>query len=566
MARSDASFIYYYQTELAYYRELAQEFGAAHPEVAHLVAERGGDGAADRMFQGAALLTARLRQRVEDDFPEIIHPLFDQLWPQFLRPVPAVTLLRFTPLPNALRQSQPIPAGTEVRSAPVAGTQVQCPFRTCSRLWLHPLELSEATLERPVASDLQVRLRFKVTGGARLGGLSLPPLRLQLLGEPRTKLTLYAWLAHEARGVSLRSPAGQTLLRLPRGAIRAVGFEPEEALCPVQPTPRGGLHLLQEYFVFLDKFLAVEVSGLDRLPEETELQELDLVFHLGPLEEGGLRVDDSCFSLGCVPAINLSDSQRVDVRVSADRRRYRLELPHQGEVFEVEQVRAYDARRGDWVEYPRVHDAQVIDPDLPCHLVTRAADVVEGVETYVEVVDTEGEPVAAPAEMLQVVYTETSGPLATRLGAGEVDRPSPSSPEFATFTNLTPVNVGLPVGLARERFWRLLAKLNMHSSELFRHEGLELLIDEAEGGRSGVGPDILQMRVETSSRLVQQMVAPMRQVELELADTSFSCPGQMFLFASVLSRVLARPPGSTVFNQLTVVGRPSGLVYRFPPT
>jgi len=563
---ASASFIYYYQTELAYYRELAQEFGRAHPEVGHLVAERGGDSAADRMFQGAALLTARLRQRVEDDFPEIVHPLFDQLWPQFLRPLPPVTLLQFTPLPNALRQSQSVAAATIVRSRPVAdvdGAQLQCPFQTCSSLWIHPLELEEVVLHRPAAADLQLRLSFTVTGGARLGGLALPPLRLQLCGEPRTKLTLYAKLVSEARGISLQA-GGRTVLRLPRSVIRPVGFEAEESLSPVPP--RGALHLLQEYFVFPDKFLGVEVRGLDRLPEEADISAFDLVFHLGPMDLGGLQVDRQCFALGCIPAINLTDSQRADLRLSHERRRHPVRVPRQREIFEIKGVRAFDPRSGQWVEYPPLHEAQLADPQLPCHLVTRAVDVVEGVETFIEVVNAEGLPLVPPVDMLQVIHTTSNGSLALRLGMGEVDQPSPSSPEFATFTNITPVTPGLPMGLDRERYWRLLAKLNMHPTDLHRQEGLELLIDEAEGGRTGGGgPEILRVQVGTSSQLHRRMVVPMRQVELELADSSFLCPGQMYLFASVLDRLLARPPGSTVYNQLTVTGRPSGVVYRFPP-
>lgn len=569
MARAESSFIYYYQTELAYYRELAQEFGRVHPEVAHLVAERGGDTAADRLFQGAALLTARLRQRVEDDFPEVAHPLFDQLWPQFLRPLPAVTLLRFTPLPNALRQSQPIPRGTVVRSRAVTGMEgerAECPFSTCASVNLHPLELEEVSLDRPRAGDLQLRLRFSVTGGARLGALTLPGLRLQLLGDPRTKLTLYAWLALKTQAVSLRDPAGETRLRLPRTAIRPVGLEPEEALCPVQPTPLPGLHLLQEYFVFPDKFLGVEILGLDRLPEDIDLDLFDLVFHLGSMEEPEIRPQVANLSTSCVPAVNLSDRHRLDIRVAPGEHRFRLPTPHPGaEVFAVEQVRAFDQQRGDWVDYLHFH-GELLEADRSCYLVTRRSDVVEGVETFIDVLDSDGHPLSPSTDVLQVWCTYTNGPLAVRLGEGQVDQPSPSSPEFATFTNVAPVTPGLPVGLGRERFWRLLAQLNMHPAELCS-QGIELLVDDSEGGRSGGGgPEIIEVRASTSSRLFRRTVVPMQQVQVVLSDTSFLCEGQMFLFASVLDRLFARPPGSTTFVQLTVQGSPSGTTYRFAPT
>jgi len=247
--------------------------------------------------------------------------------------------------------------------------------------------------------------------------------------------------------------------------------------------------------------------------------------------------------------------------------RYRIDAMDDGEVFELDRVRAYDPQRNDWIEYPRL--VQERWPDAsdvhPCYHVLRRADAVDGVQTLVQVTDHRGRPMTPNADMLQVSYSYTNGPAAVQLGPGEVAQPTTSSPEFATFGNITSVVPGVPIGLGRERFWRLLARLNMHPAELCRQDGLESLIDEMDGDRVGGGPEIQAVRVTVSSRLFRRSVVPMRMIEVDLVEQSFLSSGQLFLFGTVLRRMFTRSAGSMVFNQLTVRAMPSGVEHRFDP-
>ena len=75
----------------------------------------------ERLLEGVAFLTAMLRQKLDDEFPEIIHELVHLIWPHYLRPVPSATIMAFAPKPS-LKQSLKIPAGVHVASVPVDGT------------------------------------------------------------------------------------------------------------------------------------------------------------------------------------------------------------------------------------------------------------------------------------------------------------------------------------------------------------------------------------------------------------------------------------------------------------
>ena len=56
----------YYESELAYLREMGREFSLVHPSTAGLLAERGNDPDVERLLEGFAFLTARIREKIED--------------------------------------------------------------------------------------------------------------------------------------------------------------------------------------------------------------------------------------------------------------------------------------------------------------------------------------------------------------------------------------------------------------------------------------------------------------------------------------------------------------------
>ena len=138
----------------AYLRGMGQEFAAAYPEVAHLLAERNADPDVERLLEGFAFLTAKIREKLDDEFPEVIHSLCDLFFPEYLRPLAATALLQFVPLPGLLRERQRLPRGTEVASVPVEGTS--CRFRTTQDVDLLPIEVSEVVLGTPKAAHAEL--------------------------------------------------------------------------------------------------------------------------------------------------------------------------------------------------------------------------------------------------------------------------------------------------------------------------------------------------------------------------------------------------------------------------
>ena len=187
----------YYQEELAFLREMGREFAAANPAVAHMLETKGADPDVERLLEGVAFLTGRVRQKLDDEIPELFQSMMSLLWPHYLRPIPSTGILQFQPMAEQLSGVIEIPRGSEVESIPVEGTA--CRFRTCYKVEAAPIELADVALDLPMASDAQLRLSFRTAGKVKLDQLGLRRVRIFLADEVVRASTLYLWLLRYGR-------------------------------------------------------------------------------------------------------------------------------------------------------------------------------------------------------------------------------------------------------------------------------------------------------------------------------------------------------------------------------
>src|SRR5687767_13472232 len=107
-----------------------------------MLADRGGDPDVERLLEGVAFLTGRIRQKLDDEIPEAIHSISSLLFPHLVRPLPSCAILEVTPLPNVLRERHTVPAGTEFGSVDVDGTS--CRFSSTIPVELVPWTIDDA--------------------------------------------------------------------------------------------------------------------------------------------------------------------------------------------------------------------------------------------------------------------------------------------------------------------------------------------------------------------------------------------------------------------------------------
>ncbi|MBL8603491.1 MAG: type VI secretion system baseplate subunit TssF [Myxococcales bacterium] len=567
----------YYQSELTYLRDLGREFGKAFPNMAGMLAERGGDPDVERLMEGFAFLTARIRERLDDDVPEVIHTLSDLLLPHFLRTLPACTIVEFTPVAGALRSRQKIARGTELASTPVEGTS--CRFRTTSDVDLVPVTLTDVVHDTAQPSYPTIRLQLQTHEAGRAAVFHADGLRFFVQADPAVGTMIYLWMMHHLRSVQVRGLSqGAKGIELGRAALRPAGFDPTNAMLPWPRLAPAGYRNLQEFFSLPSKFLFFDVKGLDAALSRAE-DRFEIVFQFERPPALPSRIGKDIIKLHCTPAINLFAVDADPVKVDPLAHEYLLRAseidPRHSEIYSVDKVTGLQAGRTERREYRPFFDyLHAISPeDVPSYYRARRATspLDEGVDVYLSLHTPRDISVPAVEETLSIELTCTNRGLPTQLKVGDVSVPAPGSPPFARFKNITPVTVPVRPPFGQALHWRLIAHLALNYRALAEVESLRSLLEiynfQALVDRQAARAN--RLRIEglrsVATRPVERLVrgVPVRGIgiTLELDESSYAGEGDLYLFASVLDEVLAAHAGVNTFCELKVKSHPSQAEY-----
>src|SRR4051812_49972923 len=123
----------YYERELLFIRQMAQEFAKQYPAAAGrlmLETNRSTDPHIERLIESFAFLTGRIHHKLDDEFPELTDALLSVLYPHYLAPIPSMGIVQFeldggqAQLPNDFL----IDKHSRLHTQPIA--DLPCKFRT----------------------------------------------------------------------------------------------------------------------------------------------------------------------------------------------------------------------------------------------------------------------------------------------------------------------------------------------------------------------------------------------------------------------------------------------------
>ena len=94
----------YFERELVLLRRHSREFAERYPRIAgklHMSGEACEDPHVEHLIESVALLAARISKRLDDDYPQFTHALFETLFPHYLRPFPSCAIVRLAQIGRA---------------------------------------------------------------------------------------------------------------------------------------------------------------------------------------------------------------------------------------------------------------------------------------------------------------------------------------------------------------------------------------------------------------------------------------------------------------------------------
>ena len=217
----------YFEEEMRYLQDAAKVFAKAHPEQARYlnvdsVSDR--DPYVERLFEGFAFLSGRIHKRLDDEMPEYTESLIQLLYPHFLKPIPALTIVEFDVEPGLVQETTVLDRGLEVRSDPVGEERVPCRFTTTQDTPLHPIRLEEAALQYPGGETSSARLRFALNRGVSHEQLDLPSLRLHFHADAAVASTMHLFFTRHVSHVKVSAPGASPVLLRGQQWVRPAGL------------------------------------------------------------------------------------------------------------------------------------------------------------------------------------------------------------------------------------------------------------------------------------------------------------------------------------------------------
>ena len=616
----------YYERELIFIRQFAQEFARKYPASAGrlmLEPSRSADPHVERLIEAFALLSGRIHHKLDDEFPELIQAVLNVVYPHYLAPVPSMAVLQFDL--DASRADLPdgfaVPAGSRLRTLPDG--PASCRYRTGYPVKLWPIRVEDArfllppfppgTPSPPPKTEAVVRLRFVCDGGLPLSGLSVDSVRFFLSGEPTLVASLYELLFNHATSVVFRpvDPPGSAAKPLtvtfdPAEALGQVGFEADEGLLPYPRQSFPGYRLLAELFAFPSKFLFVDLKGFGAAARAGFGRRFEALVYLdrgGETQEQGVNTET--FRLGCTPVVNLFDQTAEPIPLTETRSEYRV-VPDVGramgtEVYSVESVLGTSAATGRSRPYRPFYSFRhglSREADRGFFVASRRAsrqDGDRGTDVFLSLVDLAFDPYQ-PEETTLVVRTTCTNrdlPAELRRAGDRLIFELEGAAPLSAIRCLRSPTLPLRPPTRRGAFWRLVSHLNLnHLSLTDSDEGRDALrevlrlYDFSEAATNAPGAAVNAQLVEglagVHSRRVTARVEPRGddgdgfdaeggvcrgvEITIDLDEEQFVGTGA-FLFASVLERFFGLHASVNSFTQTVARSTQRGgrIIKRWPP-
>lgn len=576
--------IEYYQRELTFLRDSAGAFANAHPKIAsrlRVTREAVEDPHIGRLIESVAFMNARLRHKLDDEFPEITDAVLMTIYPHLIQPVPSCFIAGIAPAPD-LDKPVTVPAGTTLLTEQIDGEQ--CQYRLCWDTTLLPLSLTNAVMAGPPLDAPALGLHA-AKGVLRLSlATSKPEVSVSALGLDRLRLFIKsdarrAQLLIEHFGVNLlgigvgTAPDDPRAVLLPASALRLMGLDDSELLLPQTEVASTAYAGLQEHFAYPHKHAFFEVSGLARRTRDIDGGTLELFFYfdkLSPELERVVRADD--FDLFAAPAINLFELDAEPIQIDHSQIEYRI-IPdsRREDVLEVHSLLdvTLQDQAGDRVPAPPLYsiDRATGRPGRFFHNVARRSSfgLGGGDDVFLSVADLDGKLLRDDATIANVRALVTNRDLPARLPFGG-GRPGlqlvGTIPGVGPVTALTKPTPTRRPSRRRSAMWKLIGQLSLnHISMVGGGVGAQALREVLALYDLSDTPESAFLRERLVGVTAVPGVArvPLRghtaicsgvDVVLEIDDERFSGSGS-YLLCAVLERFLATSASINSFVRLS---------------
>lgn len=588
------SFDRYFREELAFLKEEGRLYSEIKPHLAAFLDGKNTDPDVERLLEGFAFLTSRLREKLDDDFPELSHSMINMLWPNYLRPFPSATMVQFTPVNDVISQRKEIDPDIQLAGAALE-SNIDCHFSTCRGLTIYPLVRTGIDVAHSRDKTI-IGLQFETQNQYALSGINLQDLSFFLGESSYESNTLYLWFHHFLSHIEV--VVGGQHFFLQKELLSFEGFESGEGLLPYPKNVYQGYRILHEYLVYPESLLSIKLSGLHKCFLHTTDDHFEIKFHFSKPLPVDIRINDRHLQIFCVPAINLFEYSAEPILLTGYEEEYlaipsRL-TPDHYEAFSFLHVTGWSenddpvagnnikksSKVQDRTYYPFEtfqHEEERERKGNAFYYRTRIKENIYhgGLDHYISFSRSDESDQILKNETISIDMLCTNRFVPLELGKGDIGATQDTDPSYVTITNITEPTVPLHPVIDEKLLWMLISNLSLNYTSLLSKESLQTIIkaydfkafhdrQSEKITRKKINEGVISIETSTIDRIYRGL--PVRGIRsvLKLDQNAFSCEGDLFLFSKVLSHFFALYASINSFHDLTVINITNNEKYEFP--
>lgn len=589
----------YYREELDYLRQLGKLLAREKPHLANFLTEKEGDPDVERLLEAFAFMSGRLRQKLEDEFPEFTHGLIRMLWANYLRPVPAMTVIAYEPEASQLKTPVQVCRNELISTRKVRSTIQDrktlsedndgseplpvCHFTLARDLWLQPLRIQDI---RNASSQKEgvIDISFATDSNVSPDMLDLNKVSFWLANEDDyTRHQLYLWFCECLMDAELI--AGERHLPLPDLWLDAAGFESRDALLPWPKNVHSGYRVLQEYFCYPEAFFFFHLRNVATLPDDFPVSAFTLRLHFNRPLSADIKLRRDSLRLHCSPAINLFTHYAEPVRPDGRRVEYPLRAsnrqPDAYDIFQISAVTSKVKSASDnpgsqirnWpefesfqhqVEYSRQREV------VYWHHRTKTSLFHRGLEHTIAFIHADGSLPDGSRFNDDIITTSlicTNRMLPTRLHTGDICVAVNKNPAVASFHNVTRPTQPLYPVTDGDMHWSLISAMNLNYLSLLDRETLIQILRtfDLPGVHHPQRARLSRQKLDAIEKLETKPVdrlfkgVPVRGLAttLWIRPDPFACEGEIYLLGTVLSHFFALYASINSYHCLKIINTES---------
>ena len=327
----------YYEKQLQEFGQQSHEFAQKYPKIAQRLSlnqEQIDDPHIERLIQAFSLIAARIDKKLADSYEVFTHSLFQVMFPQYLKPFPACSVVSFEDLNKIkkLTEVHEIPKATSLKSRSFKG--VQCEFSTTQPVRLLPIALKSLNFKTHPRAHMHLNQNATLSLGFEIYQQSQrllinENLPIYLDAIANFPLQILDSIFHASTGFSLNT--GNRMIEI-ANPFSVMGFTESESVLPIDQHTHHAYRLLLEYFCFPEKFnyLNLNLNCLKHLIAEDTEFEILIYLKINLNDQASIRnyteLNVANFKLFSTPVVNLFYKQAEPQQINHGR--VKLEVRH----------------------------------------------------------------------------------------------------------------------------------------------------------------------------------------------------------------------------------------------